>query len=192
MEEKQTTIDGVTLPMEKVFLVLATMNPIEFQGTFPLPEAQIDRFFMKLHPGYPNEADEQSIVDNLCEGRSAATLSPVATVEDVLAAREEIARVHISEPIRNYIVRLVRATRDSDKVKLGVSPRGTVAMTQAVRAWAAMHGRDYVLPDDVNELAVPLLSHRIVSQAQNSIRLTQSNEAIIEYLLCKIPAPLEK
>lgn len=192
MEEKQVTLDGDTLPMEKVFLVLATMNPIEFQGTFPLPEAQIDRFFMKLHPGYPTEADEQRIVENTCEGKRAETLSPVATVADILSAREEIEKVHISEPIRNYIVRLVRATRESDKVKLGVSPRGTVAMTQAARAWAAMHGRDYVLPDDVNELAVPILSHRIISQAQNSIRLTQSNEAIIEYLLTKIPAPLEK
>ncbi|MBR3893740.1 MAG: MoxR family ATPase [Clostridia bacterium] len=192
MEEKQVTIDGETLPMEKVFLVLATMNPIEFQGTFPLPEAQIDRFFMKLHPGYPTEADEQRIVENTCTGKRAETLSSVATVEEVLAARAEIEKVYISEPIRNYIVRLVRATRDSDKVKLGVSPRGTVAMTQAARAWAAMHGRDYVLPDDVNALAVPILSHRIISQAQNSIRLTQSNEAIIEYLLTKIPAPLEK
>ena len=192
MEEKQVTIDGDTLPMEPVFLVLATMNPIEFQGTFPLPEAQIDRFFMKLHPGYPEEADEQRIVDNTCTGKRAEALSPVATVADILAARAEIEKVHISEPIRNYIVRLVRATRDSDKIKLGVSPRGTVAMTQACRAWAAMHGRDYVLPDDVNALAVPLLSHRIISQAQNSIRLTQSNEAIIEYLLAKIPAPLEK
>lgn len=192
MEEKQVTIDGDTLPMEKVFLVLATMNPIEFQGTFPLPEAQIDRFFMKLHPGYPTEADEQRIVDNTCTGKRAEALSAVATAEDILAARNEIEQVHISEPIRNYIVRLVRATRDSDKVKLGVSPRGTVAMTQAARAWAAMHGRDYVLPEDVNTLAVPILSHRIISQAQNSIRLTQSNEAIIEYLLTKIPAPLDK
>ena len=192
MEEKQVTLDGETLPMEKVFLVLATMNPIEFQGTFPLPEAQIDRFFMKLHPGYPTEADEQRIVENTCTGKRAESLSPVATVADILSVRAEVERVHISEPIRNYIVRLVRATRESDKIKLGVSPRGTVAMTQAARAWAAMHGRDYVLPDDVNALAVPILSHRIISQAQNSIRLTQSNEAIIEYLLTKIPAPLEK
>ena len=192
MEEKQVTLDGETLPMEKVFLVLATMNPIEFQGTFPLPEAQIDRFFMKLHPGYPTEADEQRIVENTCTGKRAESLSPVATVADILSVRAEVEKVHISEPIRNYIVRLVRATRESDKIKLGVSPRGTVAMTQAARAWAAMHGRDYVLPDDVNALAVPILSHRIISQAQNSIRLTQSNEAIIEYLLTKIPAPLEK
>ncbi|MBO5295410.1 MAG: MoxR family ATPase [Clostridia bacterium] len=192
MEEKQVTLDGETLPMEKVFLVLATMNPIEFQGTFPLPEAQIDRFFMKLHPGYPTEADEQRIVENTCTGKRAESLSPVATVADILSVRAEVEKVHISEPIRNYIVRLVRATRESDKIMLGVSPRGTVAMTQAARAWAAMHGRDYVLPDDVNALAVPILSHRIISQAQNSIRLTQSNEAIIEYLLTKIPAPLEK
>lgn len=172
-------------------MVLATMNPIEFQGTFPLPEAQIDRFMMKLHPGYPDEADEKQIVERTCAGGAISQLSPVATPADVLAAREEIAQVQVSDAIRDYIVRIVRATRESDKVKLGVSPRGTVALTCAARALAAMQGRDFVLPDDVNELAVPVLAHRIISQSQSSIHLSGSNEAIIEYLLSKIPAPLQ-
>ena len=191
MEERQATIDGESLPLPEVFMVLATMNPIEFQGTFPLPEAQIDRFMMKLHPGYPDEADEKQIVERTCAGGAIAQLSPVATPADVLAAREEIAQVQVSEAIRDYIVRIVRATRESDKVKLGVSPRGTVALTCAARAMAAMQGRDFVLPDDVNELAVPVLAHRIISQSQSSIHLSGSNEAIIEYLLSKIPAPLQ-
>lgn len=191
MEEHQATIDGETIPLPDVFMVLATMNPIEFQGTFPLPEAQIDRFMMKLHPGYPDEADERRIVEKICTSEQMSVLSPVASIDDVLSAREEISQVQISEAIRDYIVRIVRATRESDKIKLGVSPRGTVALTRACRALAAMQGRDFVIPDDVNELAVPVLAHRIISQSQSSIRLSGSNEAIIEYLLSKTPAPLQ-
>lgn len=191
MEERQATIDGETIPLPDVFMVLATMNPIEFQGTFPLPEAQIDRFMMKLHPGYPDEADERRIIERICAPEQGVALSPVASIDDVLAAREEIARVQISDAIRDYIVRIVRSTRESDKIKLGVSPRGTVALTRACRALAAMQDRDFVIPDDVNELAVPVLAHRIISQSQSSIRLSGSNEAIIEYLLSKTPAPLQ-
>lgn len=190
MEEGQATIDGETMPLPDVFMVLATMNPIEFQGTFPLPEAQIDRFMMKIHPGYPDEADERLIVQKICAPAGADTLTPVASPADIIAARKEISKVQVSDAIRDYIVRIVRATRESDKIKLGVSPRGTVAMTRACRALAAMQGRDFVIPDDVNELAVPVLAHRIISQSQSSIHISGSNEAIIEYLLSKIPAPL--
>ena len=190
MEEGQATIDGETMPLPEVFMVLATMNPIEFQGTFPLPEAQIDRFMMKIHPGYPDEADERLIVQKICAPAGADTLTPVASPADIIAARKEISKVQVSDAIRDYIVRIVRATRESDKIKLGVSPRGTVAMTRACRALAAMQGRDFVIPDDVNELAVPVLAHRIISQSQSSIHISGSNEAIIEYLLSKIPAPL--
>lgn len=191
MEERQATIDGESHALPRVFIVMATMNPIEFQGTFPLPEAQIDRFMMKLHPGYPDEADERRIVEKICGAALASDLAPVASVDDILTAREEIENVQVSEAIRDYIVRIVRATRESDKIKLGVSPRGTVALTRASRALAAMQGRDFVIPDDINELAVPVLAHRIISQSQSSIRLSDSNEAIIEYLLSKIPAPLK-
>jgi len=190
MEEGQATIDGETMPLPEVFMVLATMNPIEFQGTFPLPEAQIDRFMMKLHPGYPDEADERLIVQKICAPAGSQALTPVASPADIIAARKEIAGVQVSDAIRDYIVRIVRATRESDKIKLGVSPRGTVALTRACRALAAMQGRDFVIPDDVNELAVPVLAHRIISQSQSSIHLSGSNEAIMEYLLSKIPAPL--
>lgn len=191
MEERQVTIDGETLPLPEVFMVMATMNPLEFQGTFPLPEAQIDRFMMKLHLGYPTQEDELRIVEQICRGESARALAPIATVEEVLAARREIAQVFVSDAMKAYIVALVRATRHNEKIKLGVSPRGIVAMTQAARAYAAMSGRDYVIPDDVKTLAVPVLAHRLIPQSQSSIRLSGSAEALVEYLLGTVDVPLE-
>ena len=191
MEERQVTLDGETLPLPEVFMVLATMNPLEFQGTFPLPEAQVDRFMMKLHLGYPSEVSEQRIVEQICTGTRAEDAAPVASVEDVLRARQEIAGVHVSDAVRNYIVSLVRATREHEKIKLGASPRGVVALTRATRALAAMQGRDYVLPDDVKHMAVPVLAHRLILHSQSGIRLSQSGETLVEYLLTKIPVPLE-
>ena len=192
MEERQVTIDSETMPLSDIFMVMATMNPLEFQGTFPLPEAQVDRFMMKLHLGYPDLAGETRIVDKICTGAKGETVETVATIEDVRAARAEINAVHISSAVADYMVRLVRATRDHEKIKMGVSPRGVVALTRAVRAWAAMEGRDHVLPDDVKALAIPVLSHRIITRAGSSLQLSQSNEAIIEYLLTKVPVVLDK
>lgn len=192
MEERQVTIDGETMPLSDIFMVMATMNPLEFQGTFPLPEAQVDRFMMKLHLGYPDMAGETRIVDKICAGVKGEAVETVATVEDVRAARAEIDQVHISPAVADYMVRLVRATRDHEKIKMGVSPRGVVAMTRATRAWAAMEGRDHVLPDDVKALAIPVLSHRIITRTSSSLQLSQSNEALIEYLLTKVPVVLDK
>lgn len=191
MEERQVTIDGETMPLPGIFLVMATMNPLEFQGTFPLPEAQVDRFMMKLHLGYPEAADEARIVDRICGGGGQETAGTVASVADIEAARREIEAVHISPAVADYMVRLVRATREQEKIRLGVSPRGVVAMTKAVRAWAAMNGRDHVLPDDVKALAVPVLAHRLITRAQSSLQLTQSNEGLIEYVLTKVPVVTE-
>ena len=187
MEERQVTLDGETLPLPDVFFVMATMNPIEFQGTFPLPEAQIDRFLMKLHLGYPSDAAERQIVERVCGAETGEKPQAVATLEDVRAARTEVAGVHVSPAIRDYIVALVRATREQEKIRLGASPRGVVAMTKAARAYAAILGRDYVLPDDVKQLAVPVLAHRLTLQSQSSVRLSQSSEALIGVLLSKIP-----
>ena len=192
MEERQVTIDGETMPLSDIFMVMATMNPLEFQGTFPLPEAQVDRFMMKLHLGYPDIAGETRIVDKICTGVKGEAVETVATIEDVRAARAEINAVHISPAVADYMVRLVRATRDHEKIKMGVSPRGVVAMTRATRAWAAMEGRDHVLPDDVKALAIPVLSHRIITRTGSSLQLSQSSEAIIEYLLTKVPVVLDK
>ncbi len=191
MEERQVTLDGETLPLPEVFFVMATMNPIEFQGTFPLPEAQIDRFLMKLHLGYPSEAAERQVVERVCGGEDREKPQTVASLDDVAAARAEADKVYVSPAMRDYIVALVRATREQEKIRLGASPRGVVAMTKAARAYAAILGRDYVLPDDVKQLAVPVLAHRLMLQSQSSVRLSQSSEALIGVLLSKIPVPTE-
>ena len=191
MEERQVTLDGETLPLSDVFFVMATMNPIEFQGTFPLPEAQIDRFLMKLHLGYPTEAAERQVVERVCGGEDREKPQTVASLDDVTAARAEADKVYISPAMRDYIVALVRATREQEKIRLGASPRGVVAMTKAARAYAAILGRDYVLPDDVKQLAVPVLAHRLTLQSQSSVRLSQSSEALIGVLLSKIPVTTE-
>ena len=191
MEERQVTLDGETLPLPDVFFVMATMNPIEFQGTFPLPEAQIDRFLMKLHLGYPTEAAERQVVERVCGGEDREKPQTVASLDDVTAASAEADKVYISPAMRDYIVALVRATREQEKIRLGASPRGVVAMTKAARAYAAILGRDYVLPDDVKQLAVPVLAHRLTLQSQSSVRLSQSSEALIGVLLSKIPVPTE-
>lgn len=191
MEERQVTLDGETLPLPDVFFVMATMNPIEFQGTFPLPEAQIDRFLMKLHLGYPSEVAELQVVERVCGGEDREKPQTVASLDDVTAARAEAAKVYVSPAMRDYIVALVRATREQEKIRLGASPRGVVAMTKAARAYAAILGRDYVLPDDVKQLAVPVLAHRLMLQSQSSVRLSQSSEALIGVLLSKIPVPTE-
>lgn len=191
MEERQVTLDGETLPLPEVFFVMATMNPIEFQGTFPLPEAQIDRFLMKLHLGYPSEAAERQVVERVCGGEDREKPQTVASLDDVAVARAEAAKVYVSPAMRDYIVALVRATREQEKIRLGASPRGVVAMTKAARAYAAILGRDYVLPDDVKQLAVPVLAHRLTLQSQSSVRLSQSSEALVGVLLSKIPVPTE-
>ena len=191
MEERQVTLDGETLPLPEVFFVMATMNPIEFQGTFPLPEAQIDRFLMKLHLGYPSEVAERQVVERVCGGEDREKPQTVASLDDVTAARAEAAKVYVSPAMRDYIVALVRATREQEKIRLGASPRGVVAMTKAARAYAAILGRDYVLPDDVKQLAVPVLAHRLMLQSQSSVRLSQSSEALIGVLLSKVPVPTE-
>ena len=191
MEERQVTLDGETLPLPEVFFVMATMNPIEFQGTFPLPEAQMDRFLMKLHLGYPSEAAERQVVERVCGGENREKPQTVASLDDVAAARAEADKVYVSPAMRDYIVALVRATREQEKIRLGASPRGVVAMTKAARAYAAILGRDYVLPDDVKQLAVPVLAHRLMLQSQSSVRLSQSSEALIGVLLSKIPVPTE-
>ena len=191
MEERQVTLDGETLSLPEVFFVMATMNPIEFQGTFPLPEAQIDRFLMKLHLGYPTEAAERQVVERVCGGEDREKPQTVASLDDVAAAKAEADKVYISPAMRDYIVALVRATREQEKIRLGASPRGVVAMTKAARAYAAILGRDYVLPDDVKQLAVPVLAHRLMLQSQSSVRLSQSSEALVGVLLSKIPVPTE-
>lgn len=190
MEERQTTVDGVTYPMEEPFLVIATQNPVESQGTFPLPEAQIDRFFMKLSLGYPDNASEKTMIGNYMEESPLASLTPVCGREEILSASRAVKKVTVSDAVRDYLVALSDATRHNDAIRLGVSPRGTLALTRASQAWAALSGRDYVLPDDVKAVALPVLSHRIISRSQNTVRLVSSNETILQSILDTVPAPI--
>ena len=191
MGERQATIDGVTYPLEEPFFVVATQNPIESQGTFPLPEAQMDRFFMKLSLGYPSADAEKDILNGYNDVSPLDSLGPVCTKADLNAAASMIPRITVSDPIKSYLIAIVDATRKSERLRLGVSPRGTLALMKASQAWAAMAGRDYVIPDDVKKVAVPVLSHRIITRSQNTIRLTDTNEQVIEAIVDTVRAPVD-
>jgi MoxR-like ATPase len=190
MQEFQTTIDGVSYKLDLPFFVMATQNPIESQGTFPLPEAQIDRFFMKLSLGYPEKESEKHILDEYIKNSPMSSLTPVCSKEELLAAAAAVGDIKVSDAIKNYIIEIISETRESERIRLGVSPRGTLNFMRASQAWAAMEGRDFVLPDDVKAVAVAVLSHRIISRSQNTIRLTESNENMIQYIIDKVPAPI--
>lgn len=189
MEERQVTEGGVTRPLDEPFLVVATQNPVETQGTFPLPEAQLDRFLMKLRPGYPDTDEALSILDRFISNNPLEKLTPCASAEDIKAAQTLIGTVHVSEPVRRYMVALVEKTRELPEVETGVSPRGLLALLRACQAWAAMHGRDFVTPDDVKALAVPVLAHRIILGGLYG-RSTKSEEVVRE-ALHQITAPVE-
>lgn len=194
MQERQATVDGVTYPLAFPFFVIATQNPLESSGTFPLPEAQIDRFFMRLSLGYPDADAEKQLLDEYREKESTdkiKSLTPVCSHEMLSQLCDDVRNVHVSEAVRDYIVAIAAASRESELVRTGISPRGTLTLMHASQAWAGISGRDHVIPDDVKAVAVPVMAHRLISRSQNTVRLTQSNESIVEYLLQKVPAPIE-
>ncbi|MBQ3708858.1 MAG: MoxR family ATPase [Clostridia bacterium] len=191
MGERQATVDGVTYPLDDPFFVIATQNPIESQGTFPLPEAQMDRFLMKLSLGYPNHDAEKTVLSNYGAASPVDTLSAVCTRADIGEASDLVTKITVSEPIKDYIINIADATRKSERLRLGVSPRATLALMKASQAFAAILGRDYVLPDDVKRVAVPVLSHRIITRSQNTIRLTDTNEQVIEAIIDTVRAPID-
>ena len=191
MGERQATIDGVTYPLDDPFFVVATQNPIESQGTFPLPEAQMDRFFMKLSLGYPEREAEKAVLTNYIDDSPLDALGPVCTKAELNAASDLVRKITVSEPIKYYIIAIADATRQNDRLRLGVSPRGSLALMKASQAWAAMSGRDYVIPDDVKKVTVPVLSHRIITRSQNTIRLTDTNEQVIEAIVDTVKAPVD-
>jgi MoxR-like ATPase len=162
MAEHQVTVDGVTRVLPAPFLLLATENPIEQEGTFPLPEAQLDRFFVRTALGYPSEDEELRIVEEQVGGHPLARLGPVVSVEDVDGLRHAVQRVYVDETLRRWIVRMTRATREVDGVAIGASVRGSLVLERAARAWALLEGREYVVPSDVDRLFAPVLLHRIV------------------------------
>lgn len=191
MEERQVSVDGVTYKLEEPFFVIATENPIESQGTFPLPEAQIDRFLMKLSLGYPGKEAEKEILTGHVKESPLSALGAVCGKTDIIAAKEEVRKVHVSGKLADYIVNIAVATRESDRIRLGVSPRGTLALLHAAQANAAIEGRDYLLPDDVKAVATPVLGHRIISRSQSTARISDANENIIDYIVDSVPVPVE-
>ncbi len=170
MGEGQVTVDGVTYPLQRPFLVLATQNPIEYEGTFPLPEAQLDRFLLKLSVGYPSAEDEGQILLNLQREHPITTIGQVVDGTRLLELQRQVWEVHVDETVRDYVVRLIHGTRNHTDLALGASPRGSLALFKTAQALAALHGRDFVLPDDVKTLAMPTLVHRLIVRAESALR----------------------
>ena len=190
MAERTVTVEGETMRLPRPFLVLATENPIELEGTFPLPEAQLDRFLIRLSIGYPDEADEEAIFDRFGGHDPLADLGAVATPSDLLAAAAAARTVTISAELRRYLTRLVRATRQHEAVELGASPRGTLALGRAAQALAALRGRDYVLPDDIKELVPATLAHRVILSPEARLR-GRTVAQLLEEIVAAIPVPVE-
>jgi MoxR-like ATPase len=188
MEEKQVTVDGVTHILPSPFMVVATQNPIEYEGTFPLPEAQLDRFLLRVRLGYPNQTDEIEILDRQQLRHPIETLKAVITIEELKSVMEEIKSVYVSNPVKRYLVDLVNRTRQTPDVYLGASPRGSLALYRTGQAVAALAGRDFVLPDDIKRLAVPVLAHRVIVGPAARLR-ELSAEKIVEEILENLPVP---
>ncbi len=188
MEERQVTVDGHTYKLETPFMVLATQNPIEYEGTFPLPEAQLDRFMLRIRLGYPNKADEMIVLDRQRQSHPIDQLEQVVSVEELLAAQETIKEIYIDDQIKQYIVEVVRQTREHPDVYLGSSTRGALAIYRLGQARAAMFGRDFVLPDDVKALATVALSHRIIVGPAARIKDIEP-DAIVQEILDRVTVP---
>lgn len=188
MEEGQVTVDGDTRSLSKPFFVIATQNPVETRGTFPLPEAQLDRFFMRLRMGYPSPDEGREILRRFRGEDPSLTLETVTDGEAVIQAQASVAEVSVSEPLEQYIIDIIEATRHNERISLGVSPRGSIALMKAAQVCAAFDGRDYVMPDDVKKVAVPVLSHRMIlkghaisggsDDAENAVRDILKNVAV--------------
>jgi MoxR-like ATPase len=189
MQERQVTIDGETHALPQPFLVLATQNPIELEGTFPLPEAQLDRFLMQVRLGYPSEAEEEEMLLRYAQAEPLVTLQPVATSAQVLQLQEAVRAIHVSADVRRYVLQVVRATRDHPSVELGVSPRGTLALFKASQALAGLRGRDYVIPSDVQHLAAAVLTHRIHVSPQTRLRGRTPAQVVAE-IADTVPVPV--
>lgn len=190
MEERQVTVDGVTRKLPDPFFVIATQNPIETAGTFPLPEAQLDRFMMKLSMGFPSQDEEKKILERALTGDRLKALEAVVTGEDILEWRQEASSVSVHNELVTYITDIVKATRNRSDVAAGVSPRGSIALLRCAQALAFIRGREYVVPEDIKELAVPVLAHRLV--IPHTFGKSSSCEDIILKILDEVPVPTEE
>jgi MoxR-like ATPase len=189
MQEQQVTVDGVTRDLPRPFLVLATQNPIEYEGTFPLPEAQLDRFLMRLSLGYPSRADERQILTNLWREHPIARIGKVVDGEDLSSLQKRVWDVNVDATLQDYIVALAEATRSHPDLSLGVSPRGTLALLKASQALAAIRGRDYVIPEDIKTLVPLTLAHRLILKPEAELRGSTA-QTVLEDILQKTPLDL--
>ncbi len=190
MQERQITVDGITRPLPRPFLVLATENPVELEGTFPLPEAQLDRFLLRIVIGYPSQIEENTILERFKLHDPLPELKAVTTPDELLRAQAERRQVRVEASLRDYIVCIARATRETGELELGASPRATMALYQACQGWAAIQGRDYVLPDDVKRLALPVLCHRMIVSPQAQLHGRSARE-MIEGIVASVAVPVE-
>jgi MoxR-like ATPase len=190
MQENQSSIDGVTMPLPAPFLVIATLNPVEMEGTFPLPEAQLDRFFLRVSLGYPTREEEGRMLERF-QGEGAGAITPVAGPDEIFAAQAAVAAVRVDETVRGYLLNIIEATRKHRQLRLGASPRASLALQRGAQASAAIAGRSYVIPDDVKDLAAPVLAHRIVVDSAAHLR-GQSRDAVVHEVVSSVPVPIER
>jgi MoxR-like ATPase len=189
MEEQTVTVDGESKTLPTPFVVLATQNPVELEGTFPLPEAQLDRFLVRMKLGYPSETDELAIVRRFEDRSPMEQLQPVMSAEELLVLGGRLASIHVEDAVARYAVQLCRATRGHEAFDLGASPRASLALFRAARAWAAIHGRDYVRPDDVKTMALPVLAHRIVLNSNTRLRGRAADE-VLDEVIAEVAVPI--
>ncbi len=189
MEENQVTVDGVTYKVPSPFMVLATQNPIEYTGTYPLPEAQIDRFLMKITIGYPSQGEEANILSTYRKEDPLAQLEPVIDTSDILKLQNSIKNIHVDDKIMKYIVDIVSSTRNHEDISLGASPRGSLSLLRASQAWAFYNNRDFVIPDDVKKLAVPVLTHRLMLKQETKLKKITNND-IVNTILSETTVPV--
>ena len=189
MEERTITVDGVTKPLPDPFIVLATQNPVELEGTFPLPEAQLDRFLVRMKLGYPSESDELAIVRRFEDSSPLEDLQPVIDAPELSALGAQLAAIHVDDAIARYAVQLCRATRRHEAFDLGASPRASLALFRAARAWAAIQGRDYVRPDDVKDLAHPVIGHRLVLNSNTRLR-GRATDDVLDEVIAEVSVPI--
>jgi len=190
MQERQVTVDVTTMPLPRPFLVIATQNPVELEGTFPLPEAQLDRFLLKVRLGYPSEDEEEVILQRFQQENPLDNLTPVVESSELLELQKLCRQVYVEESVRNYIVTIAQATRNHQGIKLGASPRASLSLYLASQSLAAIQGRNYVIPDDVKYLVTPVLAHRLVAKVESKLR-GQSAESILEEIAFTTPVPVE-
>ncbi|MCI0774854.1 MAG: MoxR family ATPase [Chloroflexi bacterium] len=191
MQERQVSIDGVTSELPEPFMVMATLNPVEMEGTFPLPEAQLDRFMVRASLGYPEREEESSMLDRFKAGEYPDAIRPVATAGDILSARKSVDGVRVDDTVRDYLLDIIAKTRSSASLRLGASPRASLALQHAAQGRAAMNGRSYVLPDDVKQLAVPVLAHRLLAETTTQLR-GQATAEIVREITESTPVPIER